>query len=317
MLLAYNQEAFVRDAVRSVLAQDFEPLEIILSDDCSTDRTFEIIEAEASAYKGPHSVILNRNEENSGTEHINKLQQMARGTILVTGHGDDLSMPQRTRRLVAAMSENDVSLVSSNAEVIDAEANILGLSSRITDSTSISLETLLDTNWNAMMLGASFALRREVCTEFPAMNRKKMPFGGWDHVAPFRAGLLKGMYYLAEPLIHHRQHGGNMGNFVVDKTVSDLAFLESSAAHDVNSLLYKLEDLIQFRRQADDEKRLEAVQKTLVNQIFTWVVRWRDLRNGLILDGQRPTWVDKATRDAKPLSPNLMNKPQLPIDGTD
>ncbi|MDP6474553.1 MAG: glycosyltransferase [Alphaproteobacteria bacterium] len=93
LLPAYNQEAFVRDAVRSVLAQDYEPLEIILSDDCSSDRTFEIIENEASAYKGPHSVVLNRNEMNLGIEHINKLQQLASGTILVTGHGDDLSMP--------------------------------------------------------------------------------------------------------------------------------------------------------------------------------------------------------------------------------
>ena len=43
-LFAYNQEAFIREAVASALSQTYEPLEIILSDDCSTDRTFAIMQ---------------------------------------------------------------------------------------------------------------------------------------------------------------------------------------------------------------------------------------------------------------------------------
>ena len=39
---AYNQERFIREAVESAFAQTYSPLEIVLSDDCSRDRTFEI-----------------------------------------------------------------------------------------------------------------------------------------------------------------------------------------------------------------------------------------------------------------------------------
>ena len=42
-LFTYNQERYVREAVEGVLAQTYEPLEIIISDDCSTDMTFSII----------------------------------------------------------------------------------------------------------------------------------------------------------------------------------------------------------------------------------------------------------------------------------
>ena len=42
-LFAYNQEQYIREAIEGAFAQTYQPLEIILSDDCSTDRTFEIM----------------------------------------------------------------------------------------------------------------------------------------------------------------------------------------------------------------------------------------------------------------------------------
>ena len=59
-LMAYNQEQLIEEAVAGALAQTYSPLEIILSDDCSTDRTFEIMEEMADEYKGPHSVSIRR-----------------------------------------------------------------------------------------------------------------------------------------------------------------------------------------------------------------------------------------------------------------
>ena len=47
-LFAYNQEEFIREAVEGAFAQTYEPLEIILSDDCSSDRTYEIIQEDGS-----------------------------------------------------------------------------------------------------------------------------------------------------------------------------------------------------------------------------------------------------------------------------
>ena len=43
-VVSCNQEQFVREAVEAALAQTYSPLEIILSDDCSDDRSFEIMQ---------------------------------------------------------------------------------------------------------------------------------------------------------------------------------------------------------------------------------------------------------------------------------
>ena len=42
-IAAFNQEAFIREAVEAAFAQTYSPLEIVLSDDCSKDRTFDIM----------------------------------------------------------------------------------------------------------------------------------------------------------------------------------------------------------------------------------------------------------------------------------
>ena len=96
-VVAYKQEQFIRGAVESAFAQTYSPLEIILTDDCSPDRTFEIMEEMASGYRGPHRLILNRNPKNLGIgNHVNKLVSLANGELLVAAAGDDISLPERT-----------------------------------------------------------------------------------------------------------------------------------------------------------------------------------------------------------------------------
>src|SRR5437867_2275570 len=87
---AFNQERFIEEAVRAAFAQTYSPLEIILSDDCSEDRTFDIMREMAAGYKGPHRVILNRNpKRRSIGGHVNRLVEVSKGELIITAAGDD------------------------------------------------------------------------------------------------------------------------------------------------------------------------------------------------------------------------------------
>lgn len=98
-VIFYNQEAFAEQAVRGALAQTYSPLEIVLSDDASTDDTFEVIRRTIEGYDGPHSVVLNRNQENLGlVGNVNRVVELATGEIIVLAGGDDVSMPSRAAR---------------------------------------------------------------------------------------------------------------------------------------------------------------------------------------------------------------------------
>lgn len=113
-LFAYNQESYIRAAVQGAFAQTYEPLEIVLSDDCSTDRTFEIMQEMVEEYEGPHRIVLNRNASNQGLcRHVNTLFRLATGEIVVVAAGDDISLPQR---------------VAQSQEIFDRYPNVLSVS---------------------------------------------------------------------------------------------------------------------------------------------------------------------------------------------
>lgn len=121
VLFAYNQEKFIRDAVAAALAQTYSPLEVVLSDDGSSDRTFSIMEELVKAYSGPHEVRLIRNEPNLGLiQHVMKRGREAKGNYVVVAAGDDISHPERTSLAVAPMLANsEVFATVSLVDIID------------------------------------------------------------------------------------------------------------------------------------------------------------------------------------------------------
>ena len=128
IFLAYQQEDYVAEAVRSVLAQEQVAAEVILSDDASTDRTFRIMAAAAEAYRGPHRLVVRRNRKNLGIDHIVQLVELAASDVMVMAHGDDLSEPQRCRRLLDELERTGAYVASSNALEIDQGGRPIGLS---------------------------------------------------------------------------------------------------------------------------------------------------------------------------------------------
>ena len=125
-LVAYNQENYVREAIEGAFAQQFSPLEIILSDDHSADRTFAIMEEMAASYRGPHTVRARREPSNVGTvQHVMNLARAAGGELLVIAAGDDISYPDRAEALYEAWSESGAAALASWHDEIDAKGELL------------------------------------------------------------------------------------------------------------------------------------------------------------------------------------------------
>lgn len=172
-LFAYNQEQYIREAVEGAFAQTYEPLEIILSDDCSSDQTFEFMQEMADAYDGPHEVRVRQNEVNLGLAgHVNTVVQHSIGEILLLAAGDDVSFSDRTCISVDLLNKNtNAAATLLSADVIDGTGITIGERLSKTRKGRGNIQTIDDLlSWNHVTFGAARAVRREVFTKFGPLN---------------------------------------------------------------------------------------------------------------------------------------------------
>ena len=201
LVLTYNQEKFIADAVKAALAQTYSPLEIIISDDASSDQTFNIAKNCVKDYDGPHEIALNRNKQNMGViAHTNAIVARATGDILIPAYGDDISYPDRVTRIVACFQAEDPLLVHSYADPIDGSGNptlsryLKADFFRTTDALEVATSL-------AHYLGASGAWSRSL---FETYGPIQSPLVFDDHILSFRAALERRVSLIRSPLLAYR-----------------------------------------------------------------------------------------------------------------
>lgn len=118
----YNQEHFIRETVDSVLAQDHTAIELVLSDDGSSDRTPEILRDFAA--REPQRVKLVSSERNTGIAGaFNRGLDAHTGDYIAWLGGDDVMLPGKLSRQVAVLeSRPDVIACCHDADVFDSDS---------------------------------------------------------------------------------------------------------------------------------------------------------------------------------------------------
>ncbi len=125
-LPVYNGENYLRQAVDSVLAQTYGDVELVISDNGSTDAT-ETICREYAEQDG--RVQYHRVEQNRGaTWNFNRVVELARGRYFRWAAHDDLLMPECLARSVEALERTPAAVLAHTAvELIDADGTSRGV----------------------------------------------------------------------------------------------------------------------------------------------------------------------------------------------
>jgi glycosyltransferase involved in cell wall biosynthesis len=122
IMLTYNQVDFVEDALNSVLDQGYENLQIVVSDDASSDGTAEFVRQCAKQHPG--RIIAAFNRDNIGlTRNFNQALSRCSGTYVALLDGDDLFLPAKISSQVAFMEDNPSLAISyHNVEAFDSDS---------------------------------------------------------------------------------------------------------------------------------------------------------------------------------------------------
>lgn len=253
LLISYNQRDKVSEAIAGALAQDYPNLEIVVSDDASTDDTFAVIEDCLRGYSGPHRVLVHRNSRNLGIGgNISEAVRRSSGDLIFITAGDDVSVPERVSTVVDfwLKHEKQPDLIACYLYDMDDRGQIHGVRQIANLDEYRSLE-----DWTRQpphVIGAAQAWTRRLFDRFDGIPRGVV---GEDMVMAFRAIALGTARTLPLPLVKYRRGGLTQQNKAlsveemirrltrkIDSTKTELRCMQE-VAHEVSAGVAMCEDL--------------------------------------------------------------------------
>lgn len=207
-LAAYNGARYIGLQLQSILSQLGTNDEVVVVDDASTDDTIARVEA----FRDPRIKIL-ANPSNRGVFHtFERALQATSGEIVFLSDQDDVWEPNKVSTILSAFQDPKVSLVLSDAAIIDAEGGIIEPS--FYTSTGPFSGSLFQTLLRNRYLGCTMAMRKMIL-------RKVLPFPPRMPMHDMWIGVVNRIHgkviFINQPLMRYRRHGGNVsrsGNLI-------------------------------------------------------------------------------------------------------
>lgn len=211
LCLTYNQQDLVEQTLLSALEQDYDNLQVIVSDDASPDSTAKVIRALAKKYRGRLVPVLN--ESRGGiTVNMNRGLALCDGEYLAFLGGDDIFLPGKIAKQAAFMQAHPEFILSHHdADVFDSA----------TDKTLYHWSE----RYGKHSGGADSVIRlgTYMCGTTVMARRNLIPAGGADARIPAASDWLMwvemlaesgGQFgYLNETLARYRRSSGNVTRY--------------------------------------------------------------------------------------------------------
>lgn len=232
-LPTYNQQAYIRESIDSVIKQDYDNIEIVIGDDCSKDDTWQIVQEYQQQFPGKIKAF--RNPVNLGiTGNCSEVLRRCTGKYVVFTAGDDLFMEGKIHKQVALM-EADASMVLSyhDVEVFNsADGKMLRfwnkgpLSSPPLTGSAEAVAKQIIVKGTSFMAALSVMVRREAIPE--SGYDMRVPVASdwlmWIEVLA-RAGKRGKVGYLPDVLARYRRHDANISGQDYKHTADQLVTL--------------------------------------------------------------------------------------------
>lgn len=122
IIISYNHEKYIKQAIKSVLEQDFPySMEIIIGDDASTDKSSEIIEEYAR--QDQRIISICRKKNLGATKNIYDLYKRARGKYIAILEGDDYWCNPNKLKIQIEFLEEHPDFIATTHDIIDVDKN--------------------------------------------------------------------------------------------------------------------------------------------------------------------------------------------------
>jgi glycosyltransferase involved in cell wall biosynthesis len=124
--LSYNHEAYVVEALNSVINQTYPNIELLIADDCSSDHSVGVIQ---DWLQNHPNIYFSANEKNLGnTKTFNQLAKKTKGEFIIDLAADDVLLPDCIEKQVTTFQNSkyeNLGIVYGNLIEIDENGNFI------------------------------------------------------------------------------------------------------------------------------------------------------------------------------------------------
>lgn len=155
----YNSEKFLSKTLDSVVNQYYKNIEIILVDDCSIDKSKEIIKSYSKEYK---NIVYHCLENNSGAAVARNLAlELANGRYIAFLDSDDIWHPKKITKQLELMKQKNAGICYTAIEMIDENENLIKTIRKVLEEVDYNF--LLK---NTMLATSSVLIDRNIIGNF-------------------------------------------------------------------------------------------------------------------------------------------------------
>lgn len=190
----YNAEKYIGSTLNSIYSQTYKQFEIILVDDCSTDKSAEIINEHAKS----HSEIVYHLQEKNGGAAVarNTALSLAKGKYVAFLDSDDVWKPEKTEKQLKLLNEKDGAFAFTAIEMIDDNGELVKKKRKV--KNEVNYKFLLH---NTMIPTSSVIIDRSKTGEFTMPQRRSgQDYATWLQL--LRNGTVA--YGINEALVQYR-----------------------------------------------------------------------------------------------------------------
>jgi len=208
LVMTYNHEQFISQALDSALCQEATSgYEILISEDCSSDRTQEIVLKYAAMYPDRIRLLLSECNLHSN-EVVARGIRAARGAYIALLDGDDYwTSPYKLQRQADFLDHHsECAVCFHNAEVLDERAH--GSSRRWTPAGQREISTIEDI-WQGNFIATSATMfRKGLIGDIPDWYISLFPITDWPlHILNAEHGKIG---FIDEVMSVYRYHPGGL-----------------------------------------------------------------------------------------------------------
>jgi len=207
----YNGAQYIGEAIQSVLNQSYKDFELIISDNCSTDNSIDVVNKFID-----HRIKIYRNSSNIGmVSNWNKCISLASGDYICLLSHDDILEKDILRKEVEILDSNpNVGFVFTSAKIINSRGEVLGQIIPV-----FSTQSILIMKGEAFFREFIVGNKVSLCT---IMFRKECfnTLGNFDENTSYacdwemclRISLYYDVAFISEQLAYYRTHSTNTSN---------------------------------------------------------------------------------------------------------